>query len=77
MIAEVTNYRPKSLFYCFGDSHIYTNHLEQCRTQLSREPYDLPSLVVNHRDNIDDFIYEDFSILNYTSHPTLKGKVAV
>jgi len=77
MIAEVTNYRPKSMFYCFGDSHIYTNHIEQCKLQLSRKPYKLPKLKINHRDNIDDFVYEDFKIEDYVYHPMIKGEVAI
>lgn len=77
MIAAITNYRPKKMYYTFHDSHIYVNHIEQCKLQISREPYVFPQLNLNHRDNIDDFIYEDFSIINYSYHPTIKGEVAV
>lgn len=77
MIAEVTNYRPKSMFYCFADSHIYVNHLEQCKLQLSRQPFSLPTLKVNHRESIDDFKFSDFVIENYEHHPAIKGEVAV
>jgi len=77
MIAEITGYRPKEMYYTFGSIHIYNNHIEQCKLQLTREPYFLPKLALNHKDNIDDFVYEDFKILDYNYHPTIKAEVSI
>lgn len=77
MIAEITNYRPKEMYYTFGNCHIYKNHIEQCKEQISRLPYNSPNLKINHRDNIDHFIKEDFEIMNYECHPSIKGDIAV
>lgn len=77
MIAEVTGYRPKSMYYTFHDAHIYINHIEQAQEQLSRKPFSLPRLKLNHKDNIDDFVYEDFEIIDYSFHPAIKAEVAV
>lgn len=77
MIAEVTGYNPKSMHYTFGNCHIYANHMEQCREQLSRKPYDLPTVSLVHKDNIDDFVLEDFMVHNYVHYPAIKAKVAV
>lgn len=77
MIGEITNYRPNQMTYTFGNSHVYLNHLEQCNIQLSRKPKNLPSLSLNHKDDIDSFTYEDFKIENYEYHPSLVGKVSI
>jgi thymidylate synthase len=77
MICEITNYRPGEMYYTFGDCHIYKNHFEQVKEQLSRIPYTLPQLEVKHKENINDFTFDDFKITNYTSHPTIKAEVAV
>ena len=77
MIAELTNYRPGEMYYTFGDSHIYLNHVDQVKLQLSRNPYDLPNLNIRHKDSIDDFDFDDFEIVGYNSHPTIKGVVSV
>ncbi len=61
-----------------GDCHIYSNHIEQVRLQLSRQPLPLPTLVMNRQpSSIFDYRYEDFELLNYQSHPHIKGAVAV
>jgi thymidylate synthase len=61
-----------------GDTHLYSNHLEQARLQLTREPYPLPKLVLKHRaDSIDSYTYEDFALEGYKAHPHIKGEVAV
>ena len=61
-----------------GDTHLYSNHLEQARLQLTREPYPLPKLVVKRRaDSIDGYAYEDFAVEGYQAHPHIKGEVAV
>ncbi len=78
MIAQVCNLKPGVFVHSFGDAHIYHNHMEQVRTQLSREPYPLPRLVLN--PNVKDlfaFNYNDITIENYQCHGVLKGDVAV
>jgi thymidylate synthase len=78
MIAHVTGLEVGDFVHTLGDAHIYLNHLEQVRLQLSREPKPLPQLVIN-RDvkSIFDFTYEDFSIVGYEAHPHIKGEVSV
>lgn len=77
MMCELTNYRPGEMYYTFGDSHIYLNHIDQVKEQLSRIPYNLPELKINNRTNIDNFTFEDFSIENYRYHPIIKAEVSV
>ncbi|MDA3879742.1 MAG: thymidylate synthase [Prolixibacteraceae bacterium] len=78
MMAQVCGLEPGDFVHTFGDLHIYTNHLEQVKMQLSREPYPLPTLKINHEvKSIFDFKYEDFELVNYQSHPHIKGKVAI
>lgn len=77
MMAQITGYTPAKLIYFFGDTHIYTNHLVQIHKQLSRTCFELPKLVLNKRDSIFDYKFEDFGIVAYMYHPTLKGEVAV
>ena len=77
MVSAVTGYSPYRLTYYFGDLHIYVNHLNAIKEQLSREPYKLPKLDLPIKESIFDYKYEDFKILNYKCHPTIKGKVAI
>lgn len=77
MLADVTGYKPKEMYYTFGNCHIYTNHVEQCKLQLSRKPYELPNLKLNHKESIDDYVINDFEIINYNCHSKIIGKVAV
>jgi len=78
MIAKVTGYEAGEFVHTFGDAHIYLNHIEQVKEQLSREPKKLPILKINPNvQNIFDFKYEDFEILNYEAHPHIKADVAV
>lgn len=78
MIAQVTGLQPGDFVHTFGDVHIYNNHLEQVKLQLSREPFPLPQMHINTEvKNIFDFKYEDFTLLNYQSHPAIKAVVAV
>lgn len=77
MICEVTGFRPGQMYYTFGDSHIYNNHIGQCKEQITREPYKLPTLKINHRDSIDNFEFDDFEIIDYRHHPKITGAVSV
>ena len=78
MMAQVTNLEPGDFVHTFGDLHIYTNHLEQVKLQLTREPYPLPQMKINPDvKSIFDFNYEDFELTNYQAHPHIKGDVAV
>ena len=78
MMAQVTNLHPGDFVHTFGDVHIYSNHIEQVKLQLTREPYSLPQMKINPEvKNIFEFKYDDFELLNYTAHPHIKGKVAV
>ena len=78
MMAQVTNLQPGDFVHTFGDVHIYSNHIEQVKLQLTREPYSLPQMKINPEvKNIFEFKYDDFELLNYTAHPHIKGKVAV
>ena len=78
MMAQVTGYRPGEFIHTFGDAHLYLNHLEQARLQLSRAPRQLPTMRLNSAvQDIFAFRYEDFSIENYDPHPHIKAEVAV
>ena len=78
MMAQVTGLKPGDFVHTFGDVHIYSNHLEQVKLQLSREPFPLPSMKINPDvKHIFDFKFEDFELVNYQAHPHIKGKVAV
>ena len=78
MIAQVCNLGAGEFVHTFGDVHIYSNHLEQVKLQLSREPYPLPTMEINKEvKNIFDFEYEDFKLVNYQSNPAIKATVAV
>ena len=78
MVAQVCGLEAGDFVHTFGDVHIYSNHQEQIKEQLSRKPKPLPSMKLNPAiKNIFDFTYEDFELLNYDPHPLIKGKVAV
>ncbi len=78
MIAQVCGLKPGEFIHTLGDTHIYHNHFEQVREQLSRTPYPLPQMKVNPAvKDINDFRYEDFELVGYQCHDTLKAKVAV
>lgn len=78
MIAQVTGLQVGEFIHTFGDAHLYLNHIEQAKLQLSREPFPLPQLKLNPDiKNIDDFKFEDIEIINYQAHPSIKADVAV
>lgn len=78
MIARQTGLQPGEFVHTLGDAHIYTNHIEQAKTQLKREPFDLPSMSINKNvKSIFDYKYEDFNLLDYNAHPHIKGDISV
>ena len=78
MIAQVCGLEAGEFIHTLGDAHLYLNHLDQARLQLSRMPYELPKLVLNPEvKDIFEFTYEDIKIENYVSHPHIKAEVAV
>lgn len=78
MVAQVCGLKPGTFVHTLGDAHLYSNHLEQARLQLTRTPFPLPALELNPEvKNLDDFTYEDIRILNYQAHPHIKADVAV
>jgi thymidylate synthase len=78
MMAQVCNLQPGEFVHTLGDAHIYLNHMEQVKLQLSREPYPLPQMKINPEvKNIFDFKFEDFELVGYQSHPHIAGIVAV
>ena len=78
MVAKVTGLKPGTFVHTIGDAHIYTNHIDQVKLQISREPYPLPKMLIKRdTDNILDFTYDDFELVDYKCHPRIKGEVAV
>ncbi|HRH25254.1 MAG TPA: thymidylate synthase [Candidatus Paceibacterota bacterium] len=78
MIAQVTNMFPGDFVHTFGDVHIYSNHMEQVKLQLSREPFPLPTMLIDPEvKDIFAFKYKDFVLKNYQYHPAIKAPVAV
>jgi thymidylate synthase len=78
MVAQVTDLKPGEFVHTLGDAHLYTNHIEQARLQLTREPRPLPKMRINPAvRSIFDFKYEDFTLEGYDPHPAIKAEVAV
>jgi thymidylate synthase len=78
MMAQVTGLQAGEFIHTFGDAHIYMNHLEQVKLQLSREPRPLPQMKINPAvTDIFGFSYSDFELVNYNPHPHIKGEVSV
>lgn len=78
MVAQVTGLEPGEFIHTLGDAHIYNNHFEQVKTQLEREPRRLPKMVLNPEvKRLEDFRYEDFTLMDYDPHPHIKGTVSV
>ena len=78
MIAQVCSLEPGEFIHTFGDVHLYSNHMEQARLQLSREPYPLPVMRLNPEiKDLFAFRFEDFTLENYQAHPHIKARVAV
>ncbi len=78
MIAQVTGLKPGHFVHTLGDAHIYLNHVEQVKLQLSREPLPLPTVTLNPDiHNIFDFDFNDIQLTNYQAHPHIKGEISV
>ena len=78
MVAQVTGLMPGDFIHTLGDAHIYLNHTEQVKLQLTREPYPLPLMIINPDVNdILKFRFEDFTLRNYVAHPHIKADIAV
>lgn len=78
MIAQVCNLEVGEFVHTLGDAHIYSNHMDQCKLQMTREPMKLCQIKINPEiKDIDSFKYEDFELIGYESHPHIAGKVAI
>jgi thymidylate synthase len=78
MMAQVTGLQPGEFIHTFGDVHIYKNHFEQVKLQLTRSPKPLPVMKINPEvKSIFDFTYNDFELVGYEHHPHIKGQVSV
>ncbi len=77
MVAQLTDLRPGHFVHTLGDAHLYSNHLDQARLQLSREPFPLPRMHITRRGGIDDYDLGDFELEGYQAHPSIKAPIAV
>ncbi|MBN2520354.1 MAG: thymidylate synthase [Bacteroidales bacterium] len=78
MVAQATNYKPFEFIHTLGDAHIYSNHINQVKEQLKRDPRSLPTMKLNPKiQNIFDFKIDDFILENYNPHPHIKGVISV
>jgi thymidylate synthase len=78
MIAQVTGLKPGEFVHTFGDAHLYNDHLEQARLQLSRDPRATPIMTLNPEvTDLFKFKFEDFTLSEYTPHPHIKARVSV
>ena len=78
MMAQVTGLKPFEFIHTLGDAHLYLNHLEQTKLQLTRDPKALPQVRLNPQiHDIFEFTFEDFTIENYDAYPHIKGTISV
>ncbi|PIB97178.1 thymidylate synthase [Caulobacter sp. X] len=77
MVAKVVGLEPGEFVHTFGDAHLYLNHLDQAREQLTREPYPFPTMTIADKRDLFGFEYEDFTLEGYQAHPHIKAEVSV
>ncbi len=78
MVAQVCDLTPGDFVHTFGDAHLYSNHLDQVKEQLSRTPHPLPQMKLNPAiKDIFGFRFEDFELVNYVAHPAIKAPIAI
>ena len=78
MLAQTTGLKAGEFIHTFGDAHLYNNHMEQAKLQVSRAPKPLPIMQLNPEiKHIEDFTFDDFNLINYEHHPHIKGEVSV
>jgi thymidylate synthase len=80
IFGEILNLKPNKFVHSFGDAHIYLNSIDQVKEQISREPFELPALVlptINSLDDLKSFSIDDFKLENYQHHPAIKAKMAI
>ncbi len=77
MVAQVCDLEPGEFIHTLGDAHLYSNHVEQAREQLTREPFPLPQMRIAPGKQIDEFDLEDFELVGYQAHPSIKAPIAV
>ena len=78
MVAKICNLKPKEFVHTFGDLHLYANHVDQAKLQLSREPRNPPKMLIHGKQaDIGDFLFEDFELIDYDPHPAIKAPIAV
>lgn len=78
MTAQACGLKAGEFIHTFGDAHIYMNHIEQVKLQLTRKPFPLPQMYINPDvHNIFDFVFEDFTLTNYVCHPHIKGEISI
>jgi thymidylate synthase len=78
MVAQVCSLTPGEFILTLGDAHLYINHIDQAKLQLSRQPYTSPQMLLNSEvQSIFDFKYGDFELINYQAHPHIKAEISV
>lgn len=77
MIAKVTDLLPGEFIHTFGDAHIYHNHYDQVKLQLSRDPKPLSTVEISEKKSLFDYTFEDIKLENYVSHPSISAPIAV
>lgn len=78
MIAQVCGLKPGDFIHCLADTHVYKNHIEALKEQLVRQPRPFPKLKINpEKTCIDDFVFEDFELVSYHPHETIKMEMVV
>ena len=77
MVASVTDLEVGEFVHSLGDTHIYLNHMDQVEEQLSRQPHVLPKININKKNCLFDYEFEDFTLVDYKSHPFISAPIAV